>query len=245
MARWIAGLDGCRGAWAAVLLDLDAPDHHEVILAPTVASLFERPDAPVMAAIDIPIGLPDRLDANGRAADASARRALVGQTSSVFAVPPRAAIYAADYEDAKRLARLHSTPPRALSIQTWQITGYIREVDTLLRTRAELADRLLEAHPEIAFRQLNGGRPLAHRKKQPEGLAERLALLRSAGLPVTLLDAPRPRGMPGADFVDALACLVVAREIALGRAISLPDPPGRDDHGLPVAIRAPALRSAD
>ena len=25
MARWVAGLDGCRGAWAGALLDLDNP----------------------------------------------------------------------------------------------------------------------------------------------------------------------------------------------------------------------------
>jgi predicted RNase H-like nuclease len=42
------------------------------------------------------------------------------------------------------------------------------------------------------------------------------------------------------DHLDALAALVVARDIVLGCAIPMPDPPGRDRHGLPVVIWAPA-----
>jgi len=33
-----------------------------------------------------------------------------------------------------------------------------------------------------------------------------------------------------------LACLVVARHIALGQGRPFPDPPGCDAHGLPIAI---------
>ncbi|WP_336486410.1 DUF429 domain-containing protein [Methylobacterium nigriterrae] len=246
MARWIAGLDGCRGAWAGVLLDLDDPGRHRAGLFASVAELLDGPEAPESAGIDVPIGLPDRVIGGGRAADRAARACLgPSGRASVFPVPPRAAVYADGYEEAKALSRAASEPPFAPSIQCWNILAYVREVDRLLRARPELRARLHEVHPEIAFRRLNGDRPLRARKKGPtraEGLAERRALLVAAGLPETLATSPPPRGVGADDHHDAMAALVVARDIRLGRAVPLPDPPERDAHGLPVVIWAPAAR---
>lgn len=247
MSRWIAGLDGCRGAWAGVLLDLDAPERYRVARFASVADLLDGPEAPVVIGIDVPIGLPDRVGAGGRVADRAARHALGAGRASVFPIPSRAAVYAADYPAAKALARATSDPPFAPSIQCWNIFRYVREVDGLMRARGDLADRLHEVHPEIAFRRLNGDRPLGAPKKGParaSGLAERAALLIAAGLPAALVMAARPRGIGPDDHLDALAALAVARDIAGGRAESLPDPPGRDAHGLPVAIWAPEIRPA-
>jgi predicted RNase H-like nuclease len=245
MARWIAGLDGCRGAWAGALLDLDDPGRFRTGLFADVAACLDGPEAPLCVGIDVPIGLPDRVGGGGRGADRAARAVLgASGRASVFPVPPRAAVYAPDYAQAKRLCRENSDPPFAPSIQCWNILSSVRAVDTLLRARPALAARLHEVHPEIAFRGLNGGAPLA-RKKGPErarGLAERRALLLAAGLPEALVLA-RPRGTGADDHLDALAGLVVARDILLGRAVPLPDPPERDGHGLPVVIWAPAARA--
>ena len=242
MARWIAGLDGCRGAWAGVMLDLDDPGRHRAGLFPSIAAVLDGPEAPVQVGIDVPIGLPDAVPAGGRSADRAAR-AFLGPCgrASVFPVPPRAAIEAADYPAAKALSRAHS--PFAPSIQLWNITPYIREADRLLRERPELRPRLHEVHPEIAFRRLNGGAPLRP-KKGPEratGLTERRALLIAAGLPPALV-SDRPRGVGADDHLDALAGLVVARDILAGRAQPLPDPFEHDAHGLPVVIWMPAAR---
>lgn len=247
VSRWIAGLDGCRGAWAGVLLDLDDPKRHRAARFATVADLLDAPEAPVWIGIDVPIGLPDRVGAGGRVADRAARQALGAGRASVFPVPSRAAVYAADYETAKAIARATSDPPFAPSIQCWNILRYVREVDGLMRARGDLAARLYEVHPEIAFRRLNGDQPLGAAKKGPDraaGLAERGALLIAAGLPVGLVTSPPPRGVGRDDHLDALASMVVARDIADGLAEPLPDPPGRDAHGLPVAIWAPAIRPA-
>jgi predicted RNase H-like nuclease len=246
LARWIAGLDGCRGAWAGVLLDLDDPARHRAGLFATVAEVLDGAEAPACAGIDIPIGLPERSIGGGRSADRAAR-ALLGPrgSASVFPVPPRAALYAPDYETAKALARRDSDPPRAFSIQCWNIAPSIRAVDGLLRSRPDLRARLHEVHPEIAFRCLNGGRPLAAGKKGAErraGLAARRELLLAAGLPEALVLAPPPRGVGPDDHVDAMAGLVVARDILTGRARPLPDPFERDAHGLPVVIWAPGER---
>ncbi len=246
MARWIAGLDGCRGAWAGVLLDLDDPARHRAGLFATVSEVLDGPEAPLRVGIDVPIGLPERSTGGGRSADRAAR-ALLGPRgrASVFPVPPRAALYVPDYETAKALSRRDSNPPFAPSIQCWNIAPYIRSVDGLLRERPELRERLHEVHPEIAFRCLNGGAPLAAGKKGAErqaGLAARRALLLAAGLPAALVLAPPPRGVGPDDHIDALAGLVVARDILEGRARPLPDPFEHDAHGLPVVIWAPHAR---
>ncbi|WP_375463830.1 DUF429 domain-containing protein [uncultured Methylobacterium sp.] len=244
MARWIAGLDGCRGAWAGVLLDLDDPERHRSALFARVADCLDAPEAPVSVGIDVPIGLPDRVSGGGRTADRAARAYLGSHgRASVFPVPPRAAIYAEDYAAAKALSRAGSAPPFAPSIQCFNIFPYIRDADRLLRERPDLLTRLHEVHPEIAFRRLNGGRPLAAGKKGPQrqaGLAERRALLTAAGLPTALVASAGPRGVGADDHLDAIAGLVVARDHLLGTATPLPDPPEQDAHGLPVVIWMPA-----
>ncbi|NEU12987.1 DUF429 domain-containing protein [Methylobacterium sp. BTF04] len=243
MTRWIAGLDGCRGAWAGVLLDLDDPTRYRAERFATVADVLDGPEAPVCVGIDVPIGLPDRVEAGGRVADRAARVYLQAGRASVFPVPARSAVYAPDYESAKALSRATSDPPFAPSIQCWNILRYVREVDVLLRARRDLVDRLHEVHPEIAFRRLNRDRPLAAPKKGPlrqAGLAERRALLIAAGLPAALVASPSPSRIGADDHLDAMAALIVARDIVLGRAQAMPDPPGRDTYGLPVVIWAPA-----
>ena len=75
------------------------------------------------------------------------------------------------------------------------------------------------------------------------GIAAELmrASLAAAGLPGALI-ASRAKGVPEDDHLDALAALVVARDMSLGRAEPLPDPPERDAFGLPAVIWAPAPR---
>ena len=242
MARWIAGLDGCRGAWAGALLDCDDPARFRCARFDTVRALLDAPEAPLIVGIDVPIGLPDRILGKGRAADLAARARLGPARSSVFPMPPRAAVYARDYDSAKALSRAASEPPFAPSIQGWNIFRYVREVDELLRTRPEARARIHEVHPEVAFHALNGLRPLGLPKKGPrrrEGLNLRRALLTEAGLPAALIEA-RTRGVPEDDHLDALAGLVVARDILSGDAVPLPEVPEYDRFGLSAVIWAPA-----
>ena len=244
MARWVAGLDGCRGAWAGALIDLDDPARYRCALFPDVAALLDAPEQPLIVGIDVPIGLPDRILGGGRAADRAARARLGPARSSVFPMPPRAAVYAQDYEAAKAACRAASDPPFAPSIQGYNIFRYVRAVDTLLRTRPDARDRVHEVHPEVAFHALNGDKPLGLPKKGArarDGLDLRRRLLAAAGLPAALI-AGRVKGVPEDDHLDALAALVVAGDILAGRAQTLPDPPARDGHGLPVVIWAPAVR---
>jgi predicted RNase H-like nuclease len=203
------GIDGCRGGWIAVALDAAwRPDWH---LARTVDEVLARwPSARCL--IDIPIGLPDAVP---RAVEREARRRLGRpRASSVFPVPCRAAVYAADYETACRVNR--EVLGSAISRQAWNILPKVREVDGLIARAPEAKRRLHEAHPELCFHALAGGVPMAHGKKRAEGCGERLALIgrRVPGAAEWIdevLAHTRRAVLARDDLVDALALAVSAR----------------------------------
>jgi predicted RNase H-like nuclease len=248
----VAGADGCKAGWVAVLLEPSGSPRAAVFreFSELVAAL---PDDAVIA-VDMPIGLPEFTRRGGRGPEALVRPLLKDRQSSVFSIPSRAAVYASEvpftsldawhaaHRAAGAVARQTSDPPRAISIQAFGIFSKIREIDRLLISRQELRGRVIEAHPEVAFWQLNGRRAMALPKKvkgrvNPAGMDERRALLVAHGYEPGFLEAT-PRGAAEDDFLDAAAVMLVARRRAFGQAISFPDPPGEDERGLPLAIWA-------
>jgi len=241
-ADWLAGVDGCRSGWAAAFLR-PAGDEVRLRVVPRFADVVAAPEAPAIVAVDIPIGLPDRIGADGRGPERAIRPLLGARQSSVFSVPPRAAIYAADFRAACAAALAASQPPRMVSKQLFMIAPKIREVDALLRSDRLLKNRVYEVHPELAFWRLNGELALAEPKKVKSrcyepGLALRRSLLTAAGLPESIVMGAAPKGAGADDVIDALACALIARRIHAGRVRPFPDPPGRDAFGLPIAIWA-------
>ena len=65
--------------------------------------------------------------------------------------------------------------------QTFHLFPKMREVDELLRSRPKLKRIVYEAHPELAFARMNGGKPVLSKKRQPDGYAERRRLLAEHG----------------------------------------------------------------
>ncbi|MXQ13438.1 DUF429 domain-containing protein [Microvirga makkahensis] len=239
---WVAGVDGCRAGWIAAFMKVGDPASARIAVAPDLAAIVDTPERPAIVAVDIPIGLPEWTEGSGRIPEQLIRPLLGQRQSSVFAIPSRQAVYAADYGDACALALATSDPPRKVSRQGFGLFPKIREIDSLLQARPELADRIFEVHPELAFWALNGGQALEQPKKvkgasfEP-GMRLRRGLLRQSGLlDEALIASPPPRGAAADDLLDALAGLTVALDLATGGGQSFPDPPGRDAHGLPVAI---------
>ena len=239
---WLAGIDGCAGGWIAAFM---RPEGGETRLriVPHFADVLSAPERPGIVAVDMPIGLPERVGIGGRAAENCVRPLLGARQSSVFSVPSRAAIYAADYSEACSIAAATSDPPRKVSKQLFNIAAKIRELDECLRTNSEAAKRVFEVHPELAFWRLNSGRALSEPKKvrsrpyQP-GLTLRRGLLIAAGLPDDAVNTLPPKGAAADDLLDALACAAVARRIHAGTAEPFPNPPPRDAFGLAMAIWA-------
>lgn len=159
-------------------------------------------------AVDMPIGLP----ASGRrACDTAARVALGPRRSSVFPVPTRPALAATSFAEVT-----------GLSIQAWNLVPKIREVD------ACWLPRVVECSPELSF-AVAAGAPMTHRKHTPEGRAERLAVL---GDVVTAA-----KGAATHDVLDAHACLLTARRVAAGTALTFGDR-SRDERGRPMVVFA-------
>lgn len=241
-AAWIAGVDGCRAGWVAAFLRV-AGDEARMDVVPRFADVLVAPEAPDVVAVDIPIGLPERAGHGGRAAENAVRPLLGARQSSVFSVPSRAALAAADYREACRIALATSQPPRKVSKQLFMLAPKIREVDACLCGDAAAAARVFEVHPEVAFWRLNGARALDQPKKvkgrcYEPGLALRRRLLIAAGLPAAVVNGAPPAGAGADDLLDALACAAVARRIRMGLARPFPEPPARDAFGLRMAIWA-------
>lgn len=239
---WLAGVDGCRAGWIVALVR-PAGDEVRVRVVPRFLDVVQAPEAPAIVAIDMPIGLPDRIPPTGRGPEQAVRPLLGGRQSSVFSVPSRAAVYAPDFREACRIALATSDPPRQVSIYLFMIAPKICEVDQALRADAALMARVFECHPEVAFWRLNGDRALTEPKKVKgvpygPGLALRRRLLIAAGLPAAVVEAPPPRGAAPDDLLDALACAAIARRVHAGTARPFPDPPPRDGYGLRMAIWA-------
>lgn len=237
MQAVLAGVDGCPGGWIAVIGD--GRNLRAEVFASFATLTASLPDAAIIA-VDMPIGLPER---GVRSAERAARAHLGDRQSSLFSIPPRAAVYAGDYRESCSLSLERTDPPRKVSRQAFGLFPKICELDTLLRSDAGFAMRIIESHPELAFAALNGMKAMSLPKKikgrvNPEGLAERLALLQRCGLPEGFLKSPVPRGAKEDDFLDACAMYLVARRHARGEARPYPDHVERDDFGLRMAIWA-------
>ena len=214
------GLDGCPGGWAGVLVsDTEALwRRYDGWGDGLRAALAEPVD---LVAIDIPIGLP--APGTARACDVLARKLLGPRRSSVFSAPPRALLSAADHRAANALAR--ELTGRGISIQAFGIYGRIAAVDTVVTPATQT--RLVEIHPELAFRELAGDVGTKH---DAAGLNRRETALRQALPPFDLTE--RPPRVRRDDALDALACAWSARRWLAGTAVLVPGDPPRDERGL-------------
>ena len=239
--QWVAGVDGCPGGWIAVFWDVTGQSSPLAQLFPAFADLLADPHAPQRMAVDMPIGLPDRIGPGGRGPEAAVRPLLGPRQSSVFSVPARAAIYAQDYGEACRIAQETSDPPRKVAKQCFNLFPKIREIDQLL-DEAERR-RVFEVHPEVAFWRLNGHQAMSLPKKvksrpNPEGLTERRDLLIRMGFEPDFF-SQKPAGRIGDDdLLDAAVNALIAERLLTGLAEPFPNPPDYDAEGNVIAIWA-------
>lgn len=205
----VAGVDGTRGGWVAVVLD-DGRFARDHVVRPVETEFAELADVE-MIGIDVPIGF------GPRRADAAARAFLAGAASTVFTTPSREILSRPFGPGLGVNAQAHALGPR------------ISHVTELARTDS----RIREVHPEVSFRAMNELQPLRYRKKSAGGALERIELLRAHG--IVLAELGVAAAVPLDDVLDGAAAAWSAHRIALGTAKSLPDPPEAID-GREVAI---------
>ena len=186
------GIDGCAAGWIIATID-------RVIVVPKL-----RLDEFELVGIDMPMGL---VDGPPRACDIAARKFLGRAGSSVFPAPPRAALAHTDYGAA--LAAARSTTGRGISKQTFNIMAKIAELDSLIDPTNR--HKIVEVHPECAFKALNGDESLPS-KKTPAGQDLRRRLLADHfDVPATA-----PPGAAIDDLLDAYAVLWSAQRYRSG-----------------------------
>ena len=155
MTGWIAGIDGCKAGWIAAIRPAGEVAATRLEVVADLAAFLARPGL-AAAAIAVPIGLPERVAGGGRGPEQALRPLLGARRSSVFSIPSRAAVEAADYAGACAAAAATSDPPRKVSKQAFCLFPKIRALDALLRADANLAARVFETHPEGAFAAMAG-----------------------------------------------------------------------------------------
>ena len=226
------GVDGCKVGWVACWRERDALKFQ---IFANFNVLIEAFDQKARFAVDMPIGLPERVGAGGRGPEGLIRPLLGQRKSSVFSIPSRRAVYAQTYPEACAAAFESSNPQRKISKQGFFLFPKIREIDAALCADETLRLRVFETHPELIFCKLKK-QPLQLSKKTPDGAEERTKLLRQFGLPIE--DWPKLKGAAQDDIIDAAACLVTAEQISADVATSLPAKPALDSFGIPIAIWA-------
>jgi predicted RNase H-like nuclease len=236
----LVGVDGCKAGWIAVILK-PGETRPQVQIHERFSDLVDETGPSATIAVDMPIGLPDRIQGSGRGPEQAIRPFLGARQSSVFSIPARAAVEAKTYGDACLLAMQCSDPAKKVSKQAFYLFGKIREIDRLLQLNSGLRDRVIECHPEFAFCRLNNMTPMKTPKKirgavNPDGIAERVDLLARHGIDRGIFAAGPPRGAAMDDLVDASVNLVMAERHAQGLTSPFPAEPVRDRHGILIAI---------
>jgi predicted RNase H-like nuclease len=220
----VGGVDGCRSGWVICRRDADG-----VLDVRVVKTLAEACEGLSVLAVDMPIGLCDE-PRPGRACEFEARALLRGKASSVFPTPCRPALACMTHAEANAASRKFGV---GLNRQTFHLFPKMREIDELLRSSRRLRRVVYEAHPELAFARMNGGKPVLSKKRKPEGFDERLRLLASHGFGIKVEKLP---GAARDDILDAVAVCRTAALIAEGNAKRLGPAKARDAYGLPMNI---------
>ncbi|MGD2153517.1 MAG: DUF429 domain-containing protein [Gemmatimonadales bacterium] len=234
--RFVAGVDGCKGGWVVVLLELNGD--REVVdescrIVDSFWNVIGLPETPRFVAVDIPIGLPTVAMPGGRACDREARQMLGKRGTSVFSPPVRAVLSADCYEKAVALSRASSRHAIGINRQVYGLVPKLREVHDAMTPDLQL--RIREVHPELSFAIMNGGPPLLSSKRSDKGRVERLALLdRHFSGVKKALAAVRKSAAP--DVIDAYAAAWSAWRMARGKARYVPEELQMDSRGLRMGI---------
>lgn len=230
------GIDGCRGGWKAV--GLSCSGSWIVSVFADIDELWSALRGAKLFLIDIPIGLCEG-EVKSRACDTAARRLLGSpRASSVFTPPARPAL---DFNDRQTASeRNHTLTGCRIGVQSWGISGKIKQVDQFLRSHPEARKWFREAHPELLFWALNGRKAMSHKKKGQAGFEERLRILsrhfpHSDEIAEEALNRFRRTVIARDDILDALVSAVTAL-LGNGRLSSIPLEPQFDRCGLPMEM---------
>lgn len=210
MVTRVVGVDAWKRGWVAAAV---ADDWVVSVTAyQTIDDVVAAEPEVAVIGVDIPIGLPETPP---RPADNAARRFIGARASSVFPTPPRDVLEAGTYRQALALSRKRYGI--GVTAQSYALRRRILET----HDAAQSDDRIIEVHPEVAFRAL-AGVPLRFAKRTWNGQMERRRLLSDVGLSVPEHLPDEAGTVPADDILDAVAVAWTAARFAAGDARALP-----------------------
>ena len=245
------GVDWAKGGWFSIAYDADGnwEAHHG-----SFTEIVERYSSAKLILVDIPIGLA-KGECDWRKCDLEARKCLGSRWQSVFLTPPRcvvdearktkeSALTHAHFQNALTHVNKHRREKMGFSVQSWNITPMIVEVDDFLKKRKKEQNggpAIREVHPEICFRSLDEKQIITQSKKKVEGRRQRIAVLetvesRTQAIYDDVMARYFRKDVGRDDVLDALAAAVTARLGYPDKLATLPENPPTDARGLPMEM---------
>lgn len=209
----IAGVDGCKGGWLVAMAEgWPCPAPPRLILCPDFPTVLATTKECQVVAVDVPIGLP-ATSQWPRECEKIARKELGQYWQRVFYSPLRESMHKIEDYNAFREIHEREVGYTPFNLMWVFAKKSIRDVDEALSPLLSPQDRIVESHPEFAWKTLAG--QFLHSKHTAQGLLERLELLQPyvPGLLDMRKSSATAKGALD-DLLDALILLSVAAHVA-------------------------------
>ena len=228
------GIDGYINGWCCCIIQ----DGIRIELHKTLKDLYERIGINNLTLIDMPIGLSSKkIERN---IDFKLRTYLPkNKKSSVFTAPCREAVLSSNYGSAKKVNQLITK--RSISIQSWNISKKIKELDEFLIGQENNKLLIKESHPEFCFVNLNNNQPLIHSKKTKEGYLERLSILKRKEKSLEpiiekTIENFKKEKVKKDDILDSVVLALTSKYWQINGSRMIGQTPKNDEMGIPFEI---------
>jgi predicted RNase H-like nuclease len=228
------GIDGYIDGWCCCIIH----DGVRIELHKNLTTLFENIGINNLTLIDMPVGLSSKNFE--RFIDFKLRTYLPkNKKSSVFTAPCREAVLSNDYNSAKKANQIITN--RSISIQSWNISKKIKELDRFLISQKKNKLTIKESHPEFCFVNLNNNNPLIHSKKTNEGYNERLSILirNSEGIEMVVkksIEKFKKEKVKKDDILDSIVLALTSKYWQKNGSRTITQNPEKDEMGIPFEI---------
>ena len=228
------GIDGYIDGWCCCIIH----DGVRIELHKNLTTLFENIGINNLTLIDMPVGLSSKNFE--RFIDFKLRTYLPkNKKSSVFTAPCREAVLSNDYNSAKKANQIITN--RSISIQSWNISKKIKELDRFLISQKKNKLTIKESHPEFCFVNLNNNNPLIHSKKTNEGYKERLSILirNSEGIEIVVkksIEKFKKEKVKKDDILDSIVLALTSKYWQKNGSRTITQNPEKDEMGIPFEI---------
>ena len=228
------GIDGYIDGWCCCIIH----DGVRIELHKNLTTLFENIGINNLTLIDMPVGLSCKNFE--RFIDFKLRTYLPkNKKSSVFTAPCREAVLSNDYNSAKKANQIITN--RSISIQSWNISKKIKELDRFLISQKKNKLTIKESHPEFCFVNLNNNNPLIHSKKTKDGYNERLSILirNSEGIEMVVkksIEKFKKEKVKKDDILDSIVLALTSKYWRKNGSRTITQNPEKDEMGIPFEI---------